>query len=117
MKCIFNTSNTTTVFNLNENYEEDFDYYSIEYKWTLLFQLHQMIAIVFGGISMLLNLVVLKALYHIQNRITTHYQVIISLALSEILVGGSVLFHYINHMIAVYTRNNKDRCVHFSLCV
>ena len=52
------------------------------------------IALLFGSVSLLLNLTVLLALYQVKNRISTHYQLIISLAVSDMLVASSVLLIY-----------------------
>ena len=89
--------NNTSYVSGDELYGDyDYDYYNIESRQSQLLQAHALIAIVFGTISLLLNLVILLALYQVRNRITTHYQLIISLAVSDMVVASSVLLHYIN---------------------
>ena len=59
---------------------------------------HAIIVIINGIIAICLNLFVLAALYQVKNRMTPHHRFIISLAISDICVGGSVMFHVINHV-------------------
>ena len=94
----FNCTTVDAIPDIDTDTEEDsFDYYNIHHRITImLHQPHEVIAIVFGTICILLNVVILMALYKVQNRITTHYRLIISLAVSDMLVGGSVLLFKVN---------------------
>ena len=87
-----NSTNTSSQVEL-----QDYDYYNIEYRVrTMLTNPHEIIAIFIGIIAISLNLLVFAGMYHVKNRITTHYRLIISLAASDLIVGGSVTAHIIN---------------------
>ena len=73
------------------------DYYNIEHRLHMMMRAPQdMIALVLGTVSITLNVIILLSLYQVQNRLTTHCRLIISLAVSDMLVGTSVLLFKVN---------------------
>jgi len=76
-------------------------------------------AVLFGLLAIILNVIVLVAIYHVRCRISTHYKLIINLAISDILVGGTVLLHIVNKVFnptyevgkGPYTARLKSRCL------
>ena len=60
---------------------------------------HDVIAVLIGLVAISLNVLVLAALYHVKRQLTTHHRLIISLAISDIIVAGSVMFHTINKIV------------------
>ena len=77
--------------------EDAFDYYNIEHRINyMMTRPYDVMAVILGLVAILLNALVLAALFHVRSRITNHYRLIVSLAFSDMLVGGSVLFFIIN---------------------
>lgn len=59
----------------------------------------KLIALILGFFAISLNVMSLLALSQIKNRITTHHRLIISLALSDIVIGVSIVSHFISTSI------------------
>ena len=80
--------------------EDTFDYYNINDRLSLLLQPHEILRIILCISSLCLNLFMLLALYQVKSRITIHYRLIISLAMSDLVVGFSVFFHYVRKIFS-----------------
>ena len=73
------------------------DNYDVSYRVRAMFSNpHDMAVIIIGVIAIMLNMLVLCALHTSKTHLTTHYRLIISLAVSDVVVGGSVMLHVIN---------------------
>lgn len=59
------------------------------------------IALTLGLISVIMNLLSILALAQIRNKLNTHYKLITSLSLSDMLIGISILLHVINKIVNV----------------
>ncbi len=66
---------------------------------SLLSQPHYILALILGAIAISLNVLSILAIMRTRRHLTAHYCYIISLALSDILVGTSVTLHVINHIV------------------
>ena len=80
-------------------------------------QPHRVIMLVLGFIAITINILSLFALFHIRNRLNSHYRLIISLSISDLLVGVSILLYVTNKVInpiPVYSHepynNGSERC-------
>ena len=94
-----NIANTSAVSD-EELWEDYGDYYDIEQRiHNMLQSPHEVIAVLIGICAICLNILVFAGLYHVKNRITTHCRLIISLAASDLVVGGSVMAHIINKVV------------------
>ena len=93
-------SNATNSTVISKEDSDDLDYYDINVRLKQLLELHEIVRIILCCISLLLNIIILVALFQVRSRITTHYRLIISLAISDILVGGSVFFHYVRKIFS-----------------
>ncbi|KAI0216221.1 hypothetical protein LSAT2_031743, partial [Lamellibrachia satsuma] len=76
---------------------------------------HQMIALSLGVTAVLLNLLSLIAIRHTCERLSTHFRLLTSLALSDILIGLSVTMHIINKVVNPTGVGSYDERV-FSRC-
>ena len=69
---------------------------TLEYRfYRFLGRPHQVIAFVLSMIAILLNVMSLLAAIQVRSRINTHFCFIISLALSDIIIGVSICSHSI----------------------
>lgn len=64
-----------------------------------LSQPHNIISLVLGIVGIIFNVFSILALFQIRNRLNTHYRLIISLAVSDTLIGISILMHLINKIV------------------
>ena len=62
----------------------------------MLTQPSDVMALLLGLLAITLNLLVLMALSQVRNRITSHIRFIVSLAMSDVVVAGSVFMHIVN---------------------
>ena len=65
----------------------------------LLLQPHSIIGLILGALSIVLNGISILALSHVRNRKAAHFQLIKSLAYSDILIGVAVIAHSINRAL------------------
>ncbi len=75
----------------------DFDVW--ERVSTLLSQPHHIVALILGFLAIALNILSILAIVKTRRGLTAHYRFIISLALSDILIGMSVTLHIINRIV------------------
>ena len=82
--------NESLLLSEDHNYSIDTNKHGMDYRWQrFLSQPHQIIALVLSLIAILLNVMSLCAMLQIQNRVSGHYRFIVSLALSDIVIGVS----------------------------
>ena len=90
-------NNLTNDSDTSVQQEELFDYYNIGHRIPFMLKRpYDVMAVILGFIAILFNVLMLVALFHVRSRITTHFRLIISLAVSDMVVGASVLFYVIN---------------------
>ena len=63
--------------------------------YELFTQPQKLIALILGFFAVSLNILSLLAMSQIKNRITSHHRLIISLAISDMLIGVTVVLHFI----------------------
>ena len=86
--------NVTQVQN-SSNYSHIYVDYTIEDHGNGLRKPHLITRLTLASIAIVLNIIVLISLHQVRNRVHRHYGLIISLAVSDMFVGGSVVLEYI----------------------
>ena len=80
------------------------------------FTLRELVRFFMAVTAIVLNVIILLALALARKRITTHYQLVVSLAVSDMLVGGSVVLHVgrqiFSPVMRAGTANITTVCLH-----
>lgn len=96
-------ANNTSIYT-NWNYSGPIDQYEYvpvnisERVRLILSQPNTVIALMLGFIAISLNILCILAITKIHSSLTSHYRLIVSLAISDILIGLSVVLHIINNV-------------------
>lgn len=77
----------------------------------------KILAFVLSGLAISLNVITLIAISQIKNRITTHHRLIISLCMSDTLIGVSVCLNNINQLVSPYDDESPPSCRLISMCI
>ncbi len=75
-----------------------FDFNIADRFHNLLNQPHYIIALIFGCLGIILNVISILAITRMHRNLTAHFRFIMSLAMSDILVGMTAMLHVINHI-------------------
>lgn len=67
-----------------------------ERLWWLVSQPHQMVALILSFLAITLNILSIAAIIKARNKLTSHFRFILSLAVSDILIGATVAAHIVN---------------------
>ena len=113
-KPVLHSYNSSTVNESTDIFDGVFGEFDISERARIILSRPQhAIALILGTVSIGINLCSLLALTQVRNRLTTHFRLIISLSLSDILVGTSVLMYIINKIVnpayIVGIGNRSDR--------
>ena len=114
-ECLWNDQQTNVTRVLTQNPLFDLNYRAKTY----LSKPSYVIALILGFISISFNVLSILALFQIRNRLNTHYRLIISLAVSDALIGISIVLFVINKVIHIsylpgtgeWQERLKSRCL------
>ena len=91
--------NATVFPNSTVHIDKAFEY-NMEYRFRyVMSQPYNILAVILCLLAIVLNILVLLALAQVRNRITSHFRLIVSLAVSDVLVSSSVLLYIVNRIV------------------
>ena len=96
----FNQTGNESSTDFTENYHRDNDEWSMnDNVRSLLIEPPRIIALVLGFLAISLNVMSLLALFHVKHKTKTHLKLVASLAMSDIVIGISVILYFMTTAI------------------